>query len=324
MHRFRLLPFVPLAVLCLLFTVPLNAQAQADAKPSKPKAEEAEKTAPEKKAAAKKRARDRSKKAANPNFAPIDGATRHVYKTVGDVQLALHVFAPEGHAATDKRPGIVFFFGGGWNGGTVNQFVPHSKHLAKHGMLGIVADYRVKSRHATPPTTCVADGKSAVRWLRANAATLGLDPDRLAAGGGSAGGHVAAATATVAKFDEPGEDTTVSAVPNALCLFNPVYDNGPEDGYGHARVKDVWKDISPAHNITAQTPPTIVFLGDRDKLIPVATAQRFQAAMKAHSIRSDLHIYKGEAHGFFNRGASLADTTAKMTAFLRDLGYTSP
>lgn len=238
-----------------------------------------------------------------------DGARREVYKTVGDVELAIYVFEPEGHKASDARPAAVFFFGGGWKGGSVSQFAPHCRHLASRGMVAMVADYRVASRHQTTPFECVKDGKSAIRWIRQNATRLGVDPDRLAAGGGSAGGHVAAATGTLPGLEEPGEDTQISCRPNALLLFNPVYDNGP-DGYGYERVGDRYREISPRHNIREGIPPAIVFLGTADKLIPVATAKAFQEQMEQVGSRSELHLYEGKPHGFFNhpgakRNASL-------------------
>lgn len=163
------------------------------------------------------------------------------------------------------------------------------------------------------------DGKSAVRWIRSHAKELGIDPDKLAAGGGSAGGHVAATTGTVKEFNEKGEDATVSCIPNALVLFNPVYDNGPK-GYGHSRVKDYWKEISPMHNISKTTPPTIVFLGTKDKLIPVATTKEYQKLMKAAGVRSDLHLYDGQPHGFFNK-AKYKETVIEADKFLASLGF---
>ena len=171
------------------------------------------------------------------------------------------------------------------------------------------------------------DGKSAVRWMRANAERLGVDPNKIAAGGGSAGGHVAAAVGTVPGFEAKGEDHTVSSRPDALLLFNPVYDNGP-NGYGHSRVQPNWKDICPMHNIRKGAPPTVVFLGSQDKLIPVSTAEAYDKKMEEAGSRCETHIYEGASHGFFNFGRKgkdgtdyYADTVTKMDKFLLSLGW---
>ena len=256
----------------------------------------------------------------------IEGARTEVYKTASDTILRLHLFEPEGHdPGKDRRPAIVFFFGGGWNSGSPVQFEQHARYLASRGMIAAVADYRVKSRQKTSPRECVADGKSAIRYLRFHAKRLGIDPDRLAAGGGSAGGHVAAATGMCDGLEDLTEaGSTVSTKPNALVLFNPVYDNGPE-GYGHSRIKEWFPAISPAHNISRDDPPAVVFLGTKDNLIPVATAEKFQASMKKVGIKYELHLYEGQPHGFFNEARGgfevFADTLRKMDAFLVDLGY---
>ncbi|MEP4078581.1 alpha/beta hydrolase [Haloferula sp.] len=247
-----------------------------------------------------------------------------VYKTVGGTKLKLHVFKPEGWKASDERPAIVFFFGGGWNGGSPKQFFGQCEHLASRGMVAMSAEYRVKSRNKTTPRECVMDGKSAVRWIRQNAKTLGIDPNQLAAGGGSAGGHVAAATANAKGFEEEGEDLSVSSKPDALVLFNPVFDNGPK-GYGHARVKDYWEEISPMHNINPKSPPTVVFLGTKDHLIPAATGEAYKKRMEDEGRRCDLHLYEGQGHGFFNvkKGKSeyFDKTVSDMDDFLVSLGY---
>jgi len=242
-----------------------------------------------------------------------------VYKKASGIDLKLHVFEPE------KKPdkpaaAIVFFFGGGWSGGNPRQFFRQAAYLASRGMVGISAEYRVKSRGNATPYQCVEDGKSAVRYIRAHAKDLGVDPKRIAAGGGSAGGHVAAATGTVTAFDAEGEDLKISSRPNALVLFNPVYDNSPK-GYGYSRVKDRWKEFSPMHNITKGTPPAIVFLGDSDKLIPVKTALEFQNRMKKCGVRSELHVYKNKPHGFFNADNYMRATMFLADKFLTSLGY---
>lgn len=241
------------------------------------------------------------------------------YKQVGDSKLALHVFNPPGHKASDETPAIVFFFGGGWKGGAPTHFYKQSAHLASRGMVAICADYRTEQNAGTTPAECVKDGKSAMRWVRSHAGQLGIDPDRLAAGGGSAGGHVAAATATVKGLNEDGEDLSVSGVPDALVLFNPVFDNGP-DGYGYERVKEYWQEFSPLHNLHKGVPPTLVMLGTKDSLIPVATAETYKAKMEELGVRCDLILYEDQPHGFFNK-AKYEETLQAADDFLVSLGY---
>lgn len=255
------------------------------------------------------------------------GATAEVYKKASGDDLYIYRFDPEGHnPKTDKRPAVVFFFGGGWSGGTPGQFEPHSRYFASRGIVTFVADYRVKSRQNTDPNSCVTDGKSAVRWIRKNATRLGIDPTKVIAGGGSAGGHVAAAAGMCEGFEEEGEDLSISSKPVALLLFNPVYDNGEEGGYAYGRIRKWFPAISPAHNITKDDPPAIVFLGSKDKLIPVSISEKFRDKMTALKIKSELHVYEGEPHGFFNKGKKgdhFSDTLVKSDKFLVELGYLS-
>lgn len=241
------------------------------------------------------------------------------YKSIKDIKLTLHVFNPENHQVSDKTPGIVFFFGGGWKTGDPTHFYKQSAYLASRGMVAICADYRTEKRHGTTPAECVKDGKSAIRWIRSHAAELGINPDKLAAGGGSAGGQVAAATGTVSGFNEADEDTSVSCIPNALVLFNPVYDNSPE-GYGFDRVKDYWQSFSPLHNLNQKTPPTLVLLGTKDQLVPVLTAKEYKRRMEVMGIRCDLHLYDGQKHGFFNK-IKYNETVLEMDKFLVSLWF---
>ena len=262
----------------------------------------------------------------------FEGARTEVYKTVGDVKLTLSIFEPAAGPKTG-RPAIVFFFGGGWTSGSPAQFEQQCRHLAARGMVAITADYRVASRHQVKPVSCVADAKSALRWVRANAARLGIDPHRIAAGGGSAGGHLAAATATLPGLDEPGEDTRVSAVPDAAVLFNPALVLAPMEGlvlegFGtrvpEERLGTKPENLSPAHHVKRGTPPMIVFHGKADTTVPYVTAEAFARVMKAAGNRCDLVGYDGQPHGFFNHGrkdGKYAETLAAMDAFLVSLGW---
>src|SRR5690606_21290442 len=149
-----------------------------------------------------------------------------VYKTVGDRELKLAIEKPADWKASDQRPAIVFFFGGGWVGGSPGQCQRQSEYFATRGMVGIRVDYRtIPKADKGPPIVCCADAKSAMRYVRSHAKELGIDPQRIAAAGGSAGGHLAAFVGMVAGQDDPQDDLKVSPRADALVLFNPVFDN---------------------------------------------------------------------------------------------------
>ena len=246
-----------------------------------------------------------------------------VYKTVGEVELTMHMFFPPDHHAANKTPAIVFFHGGGWNGGGPEHFYNQSKYLASRGMVCLSAEYRTKKGHGTSPAECVKDAKSAMRWVRKNASLLGIDGEKILAGGGSAGGHMAAATATVDGFNERGEDTSVSCVPKALVLFNPVANNGPE-GYGYNRVKEYYKEFSPYHNLSKTTPPTLIMLGTKDKLFKPDLAREYKSKMETLGARCDLILYEDQEHAFFNQDRNEElhyQTMIDADNFLISLGY---
>jgi acetyl esterase/lipase len=255
----------------------------------------------------------------------IDGAVTHVYKSIGPTELRLHVFAPAGQGAA-PRPAIVFFFGGAWTNGAVGQFVPQARYLAERGMVAIVADYRVSSRHQTTAFDAIADAKSAMRWVRSHAKELRIDPDRIAAGGGSSGGHLAVSTAVIEAFDQPGEDTSISAKPNALVLFNPAVDTThdtppalPERFAGRGA------EGSPLHHIRRGIPPTVIFHGKADTTVPYADVERFCAASTKLGNQCQLFGYDEATHGFFNPtrddGKWYRETLQEMDRFLTKLGY---
>lgn len=257
-----------------------------------------------------------------PAKAATSGSETRVYKKVAERELKLFIEKPANWKASDRRPALVFFFGGGWVGGTPEQFRGQSEYLASRGMVSVRVEYRtIPKEDKGPPTVCVRDAKSAMRWVRSHAGELGIDPNRIGAGGGSAGGHLAAFVGLVDGQDDPQDDLTVSPKANALVLFNPVFDNGPEGGWGQARVGDRVKDFSPAHNITADDPPAIVFLGREDKLIPVATVERFQSNMKTAGVRCEAFFYDEQTHGFFNKEPFKARTLIAADKFLTSLGW---
>ena len=244
-----------------------------------------------------------------------------VYKTIDSTSLTLNFYYPENLDESKAYPAMVFFFGGGWVEGNPEHLAPQAKYFAKRGVVGICADYRTYSRFETTPFESLMDAKSAIRFIRKNAERFHIDPDKLIGCGGSAGGQLAAACALVDGYNQPGENTSVSTIPDALVLFNPVIDNGP-GGYGYDKIGGKYKCFSPLHNIRAGAPPTIIFLGTADNLIPVETAKYYKMVMEKVGSRCDLFLYPGEKHGFFNKGKPHFDVTLEETAkFLKELGY---
>jgi len=269
------------------------------------------------------------------------GAKVAVYKTTEDskgeeVKLNIYIFNPSDHKETDKRAAIVFFFGGGWNGGSPNQFAKQCEYLASRGMVAMTADYRVLSRQGTKAIACVSDGKSAVRWIRQNAEKLGVDPDKIVSGGGSAGGHVGACTGVIKTLDEETEDSSISSVPNAMVLFNPALVLAPVEGLEVSKERKAKmaglkkrvgadpKTISPLHHVTNGLPPTIIFHGKKDKTVPYRTVEAFTEAMVKAGNRCELKGYEGQGHGFFNfkrKDGKYDEIVKEMDAFLDSLGY---
>jgi acetyl esterase/lipase len=241
----------------------------------------------------------------------------HVFKKTPEGELTLHCFMPADWKATDKRPVIVFFFGGGWKNGSFTQFVPQAEYFAGRGLVAVSADYRIESKHKAKPDQCAEDAKSAIRWVRANAAKLGIDPGKVIASGGSAGGHLAAATALVEKFDSP-DDPKVSCKPNALVLYNPFL-NGKGRTITGSNGTNVAEAISPTLFLKKDAPPSIQFFGTTDKLLDQGT--EYAKRCKELGVRAELFTAEGVGHSFFNREPWLSVTTIKADEFLTSLGY---
>jgi acetyl esterase/lipase len=246
-----------------------------------------------------------------------DNLKTFTYTKTKQADLEMIVHFPPGWKETDKRPGIVFFFGGGWENGTIKAFEPQARYLASRGMVAARADYRVKSRHGVTPKECVEDARSAVRWFRQNAATLGVDPDKVVASGGSSGGHIAACT-TLMPAPE-GKDEKISCKANALLLFNPVLRFGPQMLKKVDTDEAVGKAISPILYLTKDSPPTLLFYGTDDFLIK--QGQEFLQRSKELGHRSEMFTAEKQPHAFFNKSPWKEKTLLRADEFLASLGY---
>ena len=225
--------------------------------------------------------------------------------------LHLHLFQPRGNG---NGTAIVFFFGGGWRDGTTAAFADQARDVAAKGYTAILPDYRVSCRDGSTVADSVKDAQQAYGWVRTKVANFNVDPSHLVMAGGSAGGHLALTVSMLAsKKDKPA----------ALILFNPAVDivalaerlrTTPEAA----------ASISPSVLPIAELPPTIIFHGQADTTVPIATVRAFCARAKAAGRVCELNEYAGQKHGFFHskardpaiKASPYDDTLAKSLAFL--------
>ena len=246
-------------------------------------------------------------------------AEQVVYKRTPQEDLRLYLLRPAGQSGS-PLPAIVYFTGGGWVNGTAAGMIANAEWFREQGIIGIAADYRVKSRHGTTPLECVRDGKSAIRYVREHATELGIDPNRIIAAGGSAGGHVAAATVLDGN-DETNEDTRVSSKPNALVLHNPVLGLGFGADFFAAH-----PDCSPIKGVRAGWPPTILSCGTLDKTTPYRFAQQFAEKMQTAGNACELITVTNADHScdWPATNPTFLPTMKHMADFLRAQGIIPP
>ena len=239
-----------------------------------------------------------------------------LYKNTNEGELNLYVYKPLEFDIQKKHSCIVFFHGGGWNSGNPEQFQRQSRYFASRGIVAVSVEYRIRNVHGTSPIQAMEDAKSAIRFIRSNARLLSIDPSKIAAAGGSAGGHLVAVAGNIELFDNSNEDLTISSKPNLLILYNPVIHNARKWGW-----IDAPSDASPHDNISRGAPPTIILTGTEDKVIPVELIKSYKKRMESIGSRCDLILYEGAEHAFFNRGDDLIDTVFQTDIFLKSNGY---
>lgn len=261
-----------------------------------------------------------------PRLTPPAGITEKsfTYKRTPQGELKLIVTFPAAWKSSDRRPTVVFFSGGAWANSLINQFKDRAEYFAGRGMVAIRVDYRAFQSHRVGPDKAVEDARSATRWVRAQATELGIDPERIAAAGSSAGGHLAACTATPVAPDDPQDDLLVSPAPNALMMVNCVADlTGMQDSEKFrqrvAGGSAMAERISPLRHLGKHMPPTLILDGDQDKWFE--TAKQFVDKLTACGVRAELWVAPGEGHPFTGVSPWREASVAKMDEFLASLGW---
>lgn len=258
-------------------------------------------------------------------FRPVGNRAVVVYKTTPQGELKINLFFPPGWSATDRRPAIVFFFGGNCATGSPAQFASTAEYFAARGLVSASAEYRIESLHHAPLQACAEDAKSAVRWLRMNTPRLGIDAGRVIAGGGSSGASIAAFAAYNTTFEPDGEDQSISCKPDALVLINPAFGFPDRSRMTQEQAQAADGPIGAfitSWKVTAGGPPAILFFGTGDSLQEKGLV--FARELAGAGTRAEFYTAEGQTHGFFNRsGGSPWHTLVlrQIDLFLASLGY---
>ncbi|MBI5381245.1 MAG: alpha/beta hydrolase [Opitutae bacterium] len=236
-------------------------------------------------------ATDSARRAAD--FSP---SATYEYRAGPPQPVQLHVFYPEGWSARDRRPVLLFFFGGSWLRGAPQSCIQWAHFATQLGLVGILPDYRTRERFGTTPLDTVADARAALRWVQEHAGELGADAGRIVAAGSSAGGHLALWTAL--RRTPPGADPREAplAPPAALLLLCPSPDT--TDGHRVERFGAQAEAVSAYHQMETGMPPTLMFHGDADRTVPYRIAIAFQVRMTAMGNACDLVTVPGGKHSF--------------------------
>jgi acetyl esterase/lipase len=255
------------------------------------------------------------KPAASP-AAAIEVVEKIVYSEVAGKKLELDLAKPKGDG---PFPGLVFIHGGGWKGGNRQGYRGEIERAARRGYTAVTITYRLtnpdKTEKAESPFPAqIHDVKQAIRWLRAHAVEHKLDPSRIGAIGGSAGGHLALLAGLTDKesglegLDAPVDsDTRIQAVVNyfgptdfvhydsipvVLKLFRELLGGTPD------QVPDAYRLVSPVTHASSDDPPVLTLHGDKDEIVPVSQAELLDKKIKEVGGRHELVVLTGQGHGF--------------------------
>ena len=227
-----------------------------------------------------------------------------IYKSIDDHQLKADIFYTAETKKKQENPAIAFFHGGGWAYGSPSEFYGACKRYAKKGFITFSFQYRLSINEdgSVPhpeitPVESVKDVRSAMRWLKENAKTLRIDPEKIIAGGQSAGGQLALSTAIIDDVNEDTDNLNISPRPKALLLYSGTVNTMEVwvDRLLGDRRHEIWS-ISPHHNVKGNVPPAIAFHGTDDCTVPIWTVRFFRDKTINLGNYFELIPYEGRKH----------------------------
>ena len=225
--------------------------------------------------------------------------------TTDGYELAADVSRPAG--SSGRAPALLFLPGGGW--ATANHEPLKERYgvpMAERGYVCVTATYRIMEQAIWP--AAIRDVKAMLRWMRANADYLGIDPDRIALGGKSAGGHLsllAAATNGSPEFDGDGPNAGFSSRISAVIGVAPASDirefwrREPLIPYTANDSSDAaFTAANPMERVTSDFPPTLLAHGTKDDRVSHQMTMRLFAALEEAGVPADLRLFAHQDHMF--------------------------
>ena len=227
-----------------------------------------------------------------------------VYKKVGNSELSVDMFYTKSSQQKNDNTAIALFHGGDWVFGSPSEFYEACRRYARKGKVTFSFQYRLSRNEdgsyphpEITPVESTKDARSAIRWLRENAASLKINPDKIVVGGQSAGGQLALSTALIDSVNEVTDNLKISPVPNALLLYSSnvnTMEAWIDMLFGDRRL-EIWS-ISPYHNLRKNMPPVIEFRGDEDDQVLPYTVEMFKAKMIQLGNYYEEYVYPGMKH----------------------------
>ena len=278
----------------------------------------------------------------------LDARALHIdslpYKKISGKDLSLFYFLPEHINVKKKYPAIVFIHGGAWTGGAASTFNSYAAYFSKRNITAISIDYRLIKNKSDDIINCIADCKSAIRFIKANAVFFHIDPDKLVICGESAGGHLAACMQLLDSYNDPADDLRINTKPKALILLNPVlnlavstfikyvdpevlFASGGSFDSSFIFKKNLTKakKISPLFQLQNDFPPTLLINGIDDKVTPALFAQTFADSINHYTHNNcRLVLWPDTGHAFAvphykSSELVVVNTVKEIEHFLTDL-----